>query len=88
MALQHALLASAGEFVTWALVGLIGDADIGGDPPAARAGAAIQRSKVDAGTQLHGAGLALCNRPADDLTVDQLNSLFLFLGLVVTKGMT
>jgi len=62
--------------MTRALVGLVGDTDLGGDPPAAGAGGPIRRTKLDAGSWLHAAVFAECHRPAHDLAVDQLDARF------------
>jgi hypothetical protein len=70
----QALATPAGEVVRGAFVGLVGDADVGDDPPAVGAGAVCEWAEAAIG-----AALSLCvgeadHRPAHDIAADQLDA--------------
>ncbi len=71
----QALLAPTGEVVDRALVRLVGDADLGQDPPAAGACGAGEGAQFSPGTALDQAMLRTGHAAADDLAADQLDTL-------------
>jgi len=68
--LGHALLAPAGDVVTRALVRLVGNADLGGDPPAAWPGATGKGTQLGTGVALDNPVLEPRHRPPNDLAID------------------
>jgi len=71
----QALLAPTREVMDRALVRLVGDADLGHDPPAARACGAGEGAQLGASVALNQAMLRAAHGPADDLAADQFDAL-------------